>query len=256
MEQRPIAIHRIGVGDVWQSLRGGVDDFLVQPTHYVFLCIVYPVMGLVIGVWTSGGDALPLLFPLVAGFALLGPMAAVGLYEISRRREEGIVPKLSDAFTVFRSPALGSVIWIGLLLLALFVGWLFAAQALYGELFPAARHGSIVDLARDVLTTPAGWTLLLLGHAIGFLFAVAALAVSLVSLPLVLDRNVGALTAIRTSIRACWLNKAPVLFWGFLVAAALILGSAPLFVGLAVVLPILGHGTWRLYRHLCGTATP
>lgn len=251
--QKPIpTIHHISVEDVVASLREGFDDFMVQPTHYIFLCLVYPVMGIVIGVGTSGNAALPLLFPLVAGFALLGPMAAVGLYEISRRREQGLSPTFSDAFAVFRSPSLGSILWIGLLLLALFIGWLLAARAIYLGLFPATTHESVWHLGRDALTTPKGWALLILGHAVGFVFAVAALAVSLISLPLVLDKGTGVVAAVRTSIRACWLNKGPVLVWGAVVAALLIAGSLPLFVGLAVVLPVLGHATWRLYRRLCG----
>lgn len=253
VDRTAVRIRRVTTGDVVASLREGLSDFLVQPSHLFFLCLVYPVMGMVIWVWTSGRDAIPLVFPLVSGFALVGPIAAVGLYEISRRRELKLETSWRDAFDVTKSGALWSIVGMGFLLLAIFLAWLFAAQAIYGEIFTAnERHASLTSLLADIFTTRAGWALLIIGHVVGFAFAAVVLAISVVSLPLLLDRRgeVGLFDAVTTSVRATRLNAKPVFFFGLLVAVLLMAGSLPLFVGLSIVLPVLGHATWRLYRRM------
>lgn len=243
-----IAVRRIGMADVKDALRLGLDDFWAKPSHYVFLGLIYPVAGVVLGTWASGANALPLLFPLISGFALLGPLAAIGLYEISRRREAGLDASWQHALAVRFSPAIPSILALGALLLALFLVWLFVAQALYVSLFGADAPRSIGVFLRDVLTTSAGWTLILVGNALGFVFALLVLSTTVVAFPLLLDRDVGAVAAIQTSTRAVLANPVPMAAWGLIVAAALLLGSLPLLAGLAVVMPILGHATWHLYR--------
>lgn len=240
-------IRRIGIGDLGTALRRGYADFLATPTQLVFLCVLYPIIGLVAATLAAGGDVMHLFYPLAAGFALVGPIAALGLYEISRRRERGLPASWTNAFDVLRSPALGSIVAIGLMLMLLFVGWLFAADAIF-----AATLGhtplSFADTVEAVLHTPEGQRLLWLGNGVGFLFALAVLALTVVSFPMLLDRDGGAARAIGTSLRAMAANPVPMLAWGLIVAVLLLLGSLPLFIGLAVVLPILGHATWHLYR--------
>jgi uncharacterized membrane protein len=126
--------------------------------------------------------------------------------------------------------------------------WLATAQSLYQSLFGYAPPDSIEQFARDVLTTPAGHTLIVAGNLIGFLFAVVVLAVSVVSFPLLLDREVGAIVAMHTSVRAVLANPLVMAAWGLIVAAALLIGAVPLFFGLAIVVPVLGHASWHLYR--------
>ncbi len=243
-----IAVRRIGFADVLEALRLGLDDFMHKPSHYVFLGLIYPVAGVVLGTWASGANALPLIFPLVSGFALLGPLAAVGLYEISRRREAGIDTSWRHAFAVRKSPAIPSILAVGALLVTLFLIWLFVAQSLYVALMGPEAPASLGIFLREVLTTRAGWTLILAGNTIGFVFAVAVLATTVVAFPLLLDRDVGAVAAIQASARAVMANPLPMMAWGLVIAVALALGSLPLLAGLAVVMPILGHATWHLYR--------
>ena len=245
-------IHRIGPADLWDALGRGFRDFWAMPTHLVFLGLIYPIVGLVLGRLVVGYDVLPLLFPLVGGFALIGPVAALGIYELSRRRELGLEASWPHAFGVFRSPSIGGIVTAGCLMLALFALWLDAAQWLYAANFGPFPPDSIGSFTDAVLTTSAGWALIVEGNLVGFLFAVLAMALSVISFPMLLDRPVGAMTAIVTSIRAVAANPMAMALWGLIVAAALVLGSLPFFVGLAIVVPVLGHATWHLYRKLVG----
>lgn len=243
-----IAVRKITLSDLADALRRGVDDFMVKPSHVVFLALIYPVIGVLLAAWTSGGNALPLLFPLVSGFALIGPFAAIGLYEISRRREAGLDTSWSHAFEVRDSPALPSIAAVGFMLVVIFVAWLMVAQAFYVQMFGPTAPTSVSGFLGEILATERGWMLIVLGHAIGFVFAAVVLCTTVVAFPLLLDRDVGAYEAIHASFRAVIANPVPMAAWGIIVAALLIAGSLPLFAGLAVVLPILGHSTWHLYR--------
>ncbi|TPG58531.1 DUF2189 domain-containing protein [Roseomonas nepalensis] len=245
-------VRRIGTDDVWSSLSQGWRDFLEVPTQLFFLAIIYPAVGLVLGFAAAGGDMLSVIWPLTAGFALLGPITAVGIYEMSRRREQGLPVHWMDALAVFRSAGLGSIIGVGIVLLALFVAWIVTAQWIYHSTIGPDQPSSLSDLWRVATGTPEGWRLMTIGNITGFVFAVVALSVSVVSIPLLLERDVGPVAAIRTSLRAVATNPVPMGLWGLLVAGLLLAGSIPLFVGLAVVMPVLGHATWHLYRKVVG----
>ena len=247
--QEHTKVRKIGVSDLFDALRRGVDDFMMKPSHLVFLFMIYPIMGVFLAAWTTSvADALPLLFPLVSGFALIGPVAAIGLYEISRRREAGLDTSWKHAFEVRHSPTLPSIAAVALMLLALFVAWLLTAKFLYQELFGPEPPESIASFINEIFATGRGWTLIVLGHLIGFVFAVVVLCSTVVAFPLLLDRDVGAYEAVHTSVRVALANPVPTIVWGLIIAALLILGSLPFLVGLAIVLPVLGHATWHLYR--------
>jgi uncharacterized membrane protein len=243
-------IRRIGIADLKECLRRGIEDFAAMPSHLAFLGLLYPILGVIIAAFSFSNNALPLIFPLASGFALVGPFAAIGLYEISRRRELGLEAEWHHAFDVLRSPAIPSIIAMGLILMTIFVLWLGAAQALYESLFGTLPPESYTGFLTEVVTTGHGWALIILGNLIGLVFAIVALSVSVVSFPLLLDRDVGVAVAVATSIRAVVANPRPLAAWGIIVAASLVVGSIPLFVGLAIVMPILGHATWHLYRRL------
>jgi uncharacterized membrane protein len=241
-------VRNIELTDLWEALKAGADDFWAMPTHLFFLGLIYPIVGLVLARLVFGYDVLPLLFPLVAGFALVGPLAALGLYEISRRRELGLETNWKDAFAVFSSPSLPAIAALGLLLLAIFFIWLAVANALYVTAFGYVPAASVPDFLERIFSTSAGWTLIVVGNAVGFLFALLVLAISVVSFPLLLERRVSPIVAILTSVRAVAANPVAMAVWGLIVATLLVLGSLPLFIGLAIVVPILGHATWHLYR--------
>jgi uncharacterized membrane protein len=243
-------IRIIGLHDLKDALAKGWDDFSAMPSHAIFLCLIYPLVGLFLIGTAFGYSVLPLLFPLAAGFALIGPVAAVGLYELSRRREAGLDSNWTHAFDVLRSSSLPAIVVLGLLLMGIFLAWLGSAQAIYQSLFGYLPPTSYSQFIHDIFTTSAGWKLILWGNLIGFCFAVWALVVSVVSFPLLVDRDAGAAVAIATSVRAVMANPGPMAAWGLIVAALLFLGCLPAFMGLAVVMPVLGHATWHLYRKM------
>lgn len=245
------AVRSISPMDLWDALVKGFDDFKAMPTHVLFLGLIYPIAGLGIARWTFGYDLVPMLYPLIAGFALIGPFAAIGLYELSRRRELGLDTSWRHAFDIAYSPSLPAITALGLLLFALFAVWLAVAHALYVATFGEySQPATLADFFQRVLGTSQGHKLIVAGNAIGLLFALAAFALSAVSFPLLLDRNVGMATAIATSVKAILQNPFTMALWGLIVAAGLVIGSLPFLFGLALVMPILGHATWHLYRKL------
>jgi uncharacterized membrane protein len=244
----PVA--RIGVADLRAALSEGLADFAACRTDVVALCLIYPIVGLVLFRAAAGLQTLPLLFPLASGFALVGPFAALGLYEISRRRETGAAVGWADAFGVVRAPAIAAIVFLGLALIAIFLLWLLAAEVIYLLTLGPEPPASLGAFVHDVVRTHAGWAMIAVGIGVGFLFAVIVLAIATVSFPLLLDRGGGLDTAVATSVHAVLANPGPMALWGLIVAAALVLGSIPLFLGLALVVPILGHATWHLYRRL------
>jgi len=241
-------VRKVGFTDLKDAVAKGVDDFMAMPTHVIFLSIIYPLVGLFLARMTFGYEVLPLLFPLAAGYALIGPFAAIGLYELSRQREQGVDVVWKHAFGVLQCPSLDAIAALGMVLLIVFVTWLATALWLYQSLFADGPPESIGQFLHDVFTTPKGWTLIIAGNGIGFMFAALVLTIGVVSFPMLLDRDVGAIVAVRTSARAVLLNPLTMAGWGLFVAVALVIGSLPFFVGLAVVMPVLAHSSWHLYR--------
>ena len=241
-------VRTIGIADLRDALAKGVADFNAMPTHLVFLCVIYPIVILVAARTYAGYDVLPLVFPILAGYTLIGPLVAIGMYELSRRREQGLDISRGHAFDVLRFPSFRSIATLGVVLMVIYFAWLFTAQAIYELYLGSAVPASIEEFARQVLTTPSGWALIIVGCGAGFLFAVVVFTLSVVSFPLLLDRDIGVMTAVVTSVRAVFANPLTMAMWGLIVAGALLIGTLPFFVGLAVVLPVLGHATWHLYR--------
>lgn len=246
----PERLGRIGRQDLVDALRAGAADFAAARTDVLLLCLLYPVAGVLLFNGVVGYGIIHWLFPIAAGFALLGPFFAVGLNEMSRRRDMGMSIGWQDAFEVARSPGFGPVLLMGLILVAIYLAWLVAAALIYAATFGANPPGSMGSFLGDIFGTARGWALLLIGCGVGCVFAAVVLVIASVSFPMLLDRDVGVETAIATSIRAARENPAAMAQWGLIVAGLLLLGSLPAFLGLALVLPVLGHATWHLYRRI------
>ena len=241
-------VRSLTFSDLGFALVEGWRDFWRRPSHLASLGLLYPLVGAALAVWSSGNNSWPLIFPLVSGFALVGPFLALPIYEMSRRQERGLETSWLAAFGVFRSPAFASVAAVGVMMLVFFTLWLMTAQYLYESLFGPGSPPSLAAFFNEVFGTPEGFSLMLWGNLIGLGFAVVVLSTSVVAIPLLLDRDVGAAIAVATSVRLVLRNPLVVAAWGLIVSAVLLLGALPMLIGLSVVVPMLGHATWHLYR--------
>jgi uncharacterized membrane protein len=247
-----VTVNRITIADLFAALQQGFADFAAYRTDAILLCIIYPAVGILLGRMGLGHGLLPLLFPFVAGFALLGPLLATGLYEMSRRREHGDPVNWGAAFAPFGKPAIEPIMALGMVLLAIFGLWLLTAALIYRATLGAADPASAGDFATRIFTTGGGLALIIFGIGAGAIFAAVTFSISVISFPLLLDRNIGVRPAVLASLQAVRLNPVPMLAWGAIVCGLLALGSLPLLIGLAITMPVLGHATWHLYRRLIG----
>ena len=250
------AVRKITHEDLSIALRRGLDDFLTFRGDIVFAGLVYTLIGLAAVVMTTSAPLMPFFFPVVAGVGFLGPLAAVGFYELAERREDGERDlHWFNFLDVLKRRTLDDMGIVAGLLLLIFFGWLIAAGALYAALFDWATPTSIQQFLAMVFLTARGWALIAGGAVIGAIFGWFVLALGVVSLPMLVDRNVSAAEAVSTSWRAAHVNKGEMIRWGVIVLGLLIVGSIPLFVGLAFVLPWLGYSTWHLYTRLVDRGT-
>jgi uncharacterized membrane protein len=251
-------VRRISQSDLDWSLAEGWRDFRAKRGDILVVALLYPVLGFVAAAVTIDNRLLPLFFPLVAGVSILGPAAASGFYEIARRREAGQDANWVHFLDPFRGPNRYSLEILTGSLVILFLLWLAAASTIaavtvgYG---PAVGVVGAEAFIHRVLDTSEGWAMIVLGMLVGFGFAVATLVFGLVSFPMVVD-GADPWTAVMTSYRAVRANPAATISWGLRVAGLLALGCLPAFIGLAVVLPVLGYATWHLYTRLVDRTVP
>lgn len=241
-------VNRITQDDLLEALRHGFDDFSHFRSDVIMLVVIWPVIGLALAAIVATGGLLPLVFPLAAGFTLLGPAAAIGLYEMSRRRERGEEPGWGAALGVLRGRIVGPVTVLGLYLLGIFIVWMFSAWLIWLVTLGPDPYESGMAFLGDVFGTPAGWTMIIVGLAVGAVFAAVVLVISLTAFPMLVDHRAGLPTAVKTSIALARKNPVTVATWGLIVAVTLAVASLPLFLGLVIAIPVLGHATWHLYR--------
>ncbi|RVQ67163.1 DUF2189 domain-containing protein [Croceicoccus ponticola] len=242
---RAIYLHdlRIALGQGWQ-------DFLAKRGDLIFLGLAYPVVVVLAAALVMNASILPLVFPLVAGSVIFGPVIASGYYELARRRELGQDSRWRHFFDVLRGPVAIPLAGLTGMTVLVFALWVVAAWFIYGPTVGALvpeGFASAQQFLRTVFATPQGWTMIVVGNVVGLAFAILALAISMVSFPMVVDKRVEPAVAVRTSIRVVRKNPVTSAIWGLIIVALSLVGAAFALVGLAVVFPVLGYATWHLY---------
>ena len=249
-----VEVRRAEWADVTAALSGGWRDFLAEPVKAGFFGLVYAAAGILIVLFAATLDLGWAVYPAMLGFALIGPFAAVGLYEISRRLERGERPGWGDVLGVIWAQRKTEIAWMGFVMLFVNVVWMYQVRLLLALFLGMAAFGTFEQLITVLFSTEEGLWFLLFGHVIGAVLAIAVFSITVLSIPMLLDRQIDIVTAIVTSVKGVVLSPAVMVCWGVFVVLSLIVAALPGFLGLIVVLPVLGCATWRLYRRLVSAA--
>jgi uncharacterized membrane protein len=248
--KRDPVVRQIAARDVVEALVLGLRDFQRVPTHGLVLGALCAAIGMSF-FWMLFAAGVPYFaYPLAAGFAIVCPFLAAGLYEVSRRLERG--EEVGSIAANWRAAAgRGEVRWMGFVTLFVLIIWMYQVRLLMAIFLGyTAMDPTLNDVIRVLLTTNEGLTFLAVGNVVGAILATILFSITVISFPLILDRDVDVVTAIVTSVRAVSLNPVPMLLWAAIIVALLVVATLPLFAGLLVALPVLGHATWHLYRRL------
>jgi uncharacterized membrane protein len=238
-------VNDLALGDLGVVLGAGWRDFAAMPQFGLFFGGVYVLTGLVIGYVAFTGGEIAWLIPAIAGFPLVAPFVAVGLYEASRRRERHEVLSWRGVLGALKGHGDDQILSMGVIVFVAFSFWMIVAHAIFAIFMAESGMGGE---SLDALLTPAGLAMLAVGSAVGGVMAFAFYAMTVISLPMLVDRKVDFLTAIIASFKVIRGNLVIMLVWAAVIAALLFVAMLPAFLGLAVVLPVLGHATWHLYR--------
>jgi uncharacterized membrane protein len=242
-------VRRISVADVAEALSAGLRDFQAVPLYGLAFGALYAAGGNAILLCLTAFGMVYLAYPLAAGFALIGPFVAIGLYEVSRRREARQPISLGAIWNTVRSR--GEIGWMAFVTLFVFVIWMYQVRLLIALLLGLnASFSSLQQFITVVLTTNEGWLFLAIGNAVGAALSLILFSLTVVSFPLLLDREVDFVTAMITSVRAVVTSPLPMIGWAAVIVILLAVSVLPYFLGLLVTLPVLGHTTWHLYRRI------
>jgi uncharacterized membrane protein len=243
-------VRTITQDDVRAALSEGLSDFRAAPQYGLFFGAVYALGGMALVLLTVYSGMGYLAYPLAAGFALIGPFVAVGLYEVSRRRETGEPLAFGPVLGVVFGQSKRELGWMAFVTLFVMIMWMYQVRLLLAIILGYQSFATLGDFLTVVFTTPEGLLFLAIGNVVGALLSAALFSLTVVSFPLLLDRDVDFITAMITSVKAVLTNPKPMLGWAAFIVATLILAIVPFFLGLLIVLPTLGHATWRLYRRV------
>jgi uncharacterized membrane protein len=241
-------VRPITFADLRACLAQGIADFRHAPLFGLFFGAVYAIAGLLIVAVIFQLEMSYLAYPLAIGFALIGPFVAVGLYEVSRRLETGRPLDWSGVLRIIYDQRRRELSWMAFVVLFVLWIWLYQVRLLIALLLGSRASIDLGRFVHAVVATPEGLIFLAVGHLVGAVLALVLFSVTVIACPLLLDRNVDFITAIVTSVKTVATSPLPMVLWGLMVVALVLLASLPAFLGLLVVLPVLGHATWHLYR--------
>jgi uncharacterized membrane protein len=253
----PAAVHRpdpvvrpVTVGEIVESLAEGMRDFQRAPIYGLTFGALYALGGILIVLSVSALGASYLAYPLAAGFALIGPFIAVGLYEVSRRLDAGEPLSWSGVIGTIIAQGHRELGWMAFVTVFIFVVWMYQVRLLIALMLGLKSFSSLREFLIVVTTTPEGWLFLIIGHLLGAVLSLVLFSLTVVSFPLMLDRDIDFVTAMITSVRAVVASPGPMIGWAAVVVILMIVACVPAFLGLLIVLPVLGHATWHLYRRI------
>jgi len=250
----PIVL-QISTADVVEALGKGLRDFQARPFYGLLFGALYAAGGILIVLSVTEFGLAYLAYPLAAGFALIGPFVAIGLYEVSRRRELEQPSSLYGIWSVMKSRS--EIGWMAFVTLFIFILWMYQARLLVALFLGLnASFPSLQQFIAVVLTTSEGLIFLMVGNMIGAVLSLILFSLTVVSFPLLLDRDVDFVTAMITSVRAVVASPVPMIGWAGVIVVLLIVSALPFFIGLLVTLPVLGHTTWHLYRRVVAPIAP
>ena len=248
-------VRRISIADVAEALGQGLRDFQAMPFYGLIFGALYAVGGILIVLSVTALGMGYLAYPLAAGFALLGPFVAIGLYEVSRRREMGQPLSLQDIWHTMKSRS--EIGWMAFVTLFIFIIWMYQVRLLVALFLGLnASFPSLHQFIVQVLTTNEGLLFLMIGNIVGGILSLVLFSLTVVSFPLLLERDVDFVTAMITSVRAVVTSPVPMIGWAAVIVVLLILSALPFFLGLVLTLPVLGHATWHLYRRIVAPIGP
>ena len=245
---QPPTVQTIGFADLGAALSAGWSDFREAPLFGLFFGAVYAIGGLAIVLFVTVLDWPYMVYPLAIGFPLIGPFVAVGLYEVSRRLEEGRPLAWGGVLGVVFAERRREMPWMAFVVLFVFWLWMYQVRLLLALFFGLKPIPTLAAFFELVFTTANGLTFLAVGHVVGGFLALVLFSVTVIACPLLLHKDYDFITAMITSVKTVVANPVPMIAWGAFVAVLLLLACVPAFLGLLVVLPVLGHATWHLYR--------
>ncbi|ADZ72069.1 DUF2189 domain-containing protein [Polymorphum gilvum] len=246
--RRDPVVNAIGITDIVDALAAGLRDFRRAPQFGLFFGAIYAGGGLLIILTASAFQMSYLSYPLAAGFALIGPFIAVGLYEVSRRLEAGETLSWPSVLGVVWAQRGREISWMAFVVLFVLIMWMYQVRLLLALFLGFQSFATFGEFVSEVVSTPEGLMFLLVGHVVGAILSVILFSLTVISFPLLMDRDRDFITAMITSVRAVVTSPLPMVGWAIVVTVTLIISMMPAFMGLLVTLPVLGHTTWHLYR--------
>jgi uncharacterized membrane protein len=245
-----IVVNSVTMSDIADAFGQGLSDFRAAPAFGLFFGAVYALagVGVVACAWVL--ELSYIAYPLAAGFALIGPFVAVGLYEVSRRLDAGAELSWSGVLGVMADQRGRELGWMSFVTLFVLIMWMYQVRLLMALFLGLNIPVGKVAFIEYVVSTPEGISFLVVGHAVGAVLSLILFSLTVVSFPILLDRDIDFITAMITSVKSVLSNPVPMIAWAAIVVFSLIAAMTPSFLGLLVVLPVLGHTTWHLYKKL------
>ncbi|MDX5592358.1 DUF2189 domain-containing protein [Pseudovibrio sp. SPO723] len=247
-ERQIPVVNKIEIADIVDALKLGMKDFRRQPLYGLFFGCFFAIGGNVIVLMSFFYNQSHLSYPLAVGFWLIGPFIAVGLYEVSRRLEKNEELSWRGVLGIMWDQHRRELAWMAFVVIFILLMWMFEVRLLLALFLGFSGFSTFGEFLQVMFTTPQGFMFLVVGNVVGALISLILFSLTVVSFPLLLDRNYDFITAMITSVKVVLASPVVMIGWGWAITLILLASMAPAFIGLIVTLPILGHTTWHLYR--------